>query len=204
MSRLRDALVSQLAKPRGVWTEPMSRLLNRGNRLITAHTLGALELDDESAVLEVGFGGGVGLEMVRAHVPKARLVGIDVSADVVRRGAKRFPELDLRHASADMLPFGEEFDAVFAVNVAYFWESVPNVLRELHRVLRPGGRLALGVRPAATCARLEFARSGHREWEPRRYGDALEDSGFVDVRVTRMPDPGGGANVVLGFRAPAG
>ncbi len=201
--RLRDVLVSQLAKPHGVLTGPISRLLNRGNRLITAHTLGALELTDESAVLEVGFGGGVGLEMVMEHVPEARLVGIDLSDDVVRRARKRFPTLDLRQASADALPFEAEFDAVFAVNVAYFWESLPDVLAELLRVLRPGGRLALGVRPAATCARLHFADAGHREWDPAQYGDAARAAGFVDVRVTRMPDPGGGAYVVLGHRAPA-
>jgi arsenite methyltransferase len=66
MKRLNDLLVSQLARPHGLLTGPMSALLNRGNRLITAHTIGALDLQPGEAVLEVGFGGGVGLDMVLA------------------------------------------------------------------------------------------------------------------------------------------
>lgn len=200
MNLLRDVVVPQLAKPHGWLAAPVLRLLNRGNRLITAHTIGALDLEESDSVLEIGFGGGVGLSLVQSHVPRASLRGVDISEDVVARARRAFPGLDLRTATSDALPFDTEFDAVFAVNVAYFWRDVPAALGELRRVLRAGGRLALGVRPASTCAQLEFARSGHREWEPQRYADAMTDAGFTSVRARRMPDPGGGAHVVLGAR----
>jgi arsenite methyltransferase len=201
MKRLNDLLVSQLARPHGLLTGPMSALLNRGNRLITAHTIGALDLQPGEAVLEVGFGGGVGLDMVLAHEPGVQLAGVDISGDVVRRARPRYAELDLVEAGVERMPFeGGRFDAAFAVNVAYFWPDLPAALRELLRVLRPGGRLVLGVRPPATLAQLQFGHSGHREWTPEQYAAALAAAGFLATSTRRMPDPGGGASVVRGER----
>ena len=201
MSRLNDLLVSQLARPHGLLTGPMSALLNRGNRLITAHTIGDLNLKPGDAVLDVGFGGGVGLDMVLAHEPGVTLAGLDISGDVVKRARPRYRGVELVEASVDTMPFTEaRFDAVFAVNVVYFWPDLPAAYRELLRVLKPGGRLVLGVRPPATLARLEFSGSGHREWTPEQYAEALAAEGFVATSARRMPDPGGGAYVVRGER----
>lgn len=201
MKRLNDLLVSQLARPHGLLTGPMSALLNRGNRLITAHTIGALDLQPGEAVLEVGFGGGVGLDMVLAHEPRVQLAGVDISDDVVRRARPRYTELELVEAGVERMPFEDgRFDAAFAVNVAYFWPDLPAALRELLRVLRPGGRLVLGVRPPATLARLKFGHAGHREWTPEQYAEALAVAGFVGTSARRMPDPEGGASVVRGER----
>lgn len=199
MSRFNDLLVSQLARPHGLLTGPISAVLNRGNRLITAHTVGALDLQAGDAVLEVGFGGGVGLDMVRGHEPGAKLAGVDISGDVVRRARPRYAHVELVEAGVEAMPFDDtRFDAVFAVNVVYFWPDLPAAYRELRRVLKPGGRLALGVRPPTTLARLKFSSSGHREWTPEQYAEALTTAGFIATSARRMPDPGGGAYVVRG------
>ncbi len=198
MDFLKDVLVPQLARPHGLLAGPISALLNRGNRIITAHSVGALDLLPNERVLEVGFGGGVGLEAVRSHEPSVALTGVDISGDVVRRARPRFPEVSLHEAPVEALPFSAaSFDAAFAVNVAYFWPDLDAACAELRRVLAPGGRLVLGVRPAATCQKLEFAKSGHREDTPESYAEALTRGGFLGAHARRMPDPGGGAYVVF-------
>ncbi len=197
--QLLNWLSGQLARPHGVWTAPMSALLNRGNRLINAHTLGALDLAPEQRVLEVGFGGGVGLRMATEHESSLQLHGVDISDDVVNHLQRQMPTMSLVRGDVTALPFEDDFfDAAYAVNVAYFWPDVPAALTELRRVLAPGGKLALGLRPAAACRQLAFERNGYRAAEPAWYAEGLSEAGFDVDEPRRYPDPGGGTYVVLG------
>ena len=55
--------------------------------------------------------------------------------------------IDLRQASVTSLPFPDgSFTRALALHSIYFWPSIDLALRELYRVLRPSGRLAIGVR----------------------------------------------------------
>lgn len=81
--------------------------------------------------------------------------GVDVSPAVTDAARARFPELDIRRADARRLPFVDEyFDVVFSNSTLDHFEhaaSIAEALAELHRVLRPGGRLLItldnGVNP---------------------------------------------------------
>lgn len=96
-------------------------------------------------VLEVGIGTGKNLEF---HRDEHAVVGIDLSSamlDRARRRAERTgASVDLQVADVQDLPFGDaRFDAVVA---SFVFCSVPDPvlgLRELRRVLKPGGKLLL-------------------------------------------------------------
>jgi SAM-dependent methyltransferase len=97
----------------------------------------------------VGFGGGLALE--RAYRRGVRqLAGADPSEAAVaglRARAARFPGAELRveRAAVEALPFVDgAFDAVLSTNTVYFWPDPAAAFAELRRVLRSGGRLALG------------------------------------------------------------
>src|SRR4051794_719865 len=77
MRWLLDVLVPQLARPHGALGQLVAAALNRGNRDMNLHVLGALDVAPGERVLELGFGGGVGLALLLAHEPSARLSGID-------------------------------------------------------------------------------------------------------------------------------
>lgn len=147
---LSAAMARQLARPSGWFgREVMTRLLNRGNqRLITA-TLAELELGPSAHLLDVGFGGGLALELAHRRGVR-RLAGIDPSEVAVARlraRAGRLPgaTLDLHLGTAESLPFADQaFDAVVSTNTVYFWPDPARALAELRRVLRRGGQLALG------------------------------------------------------------
>jgi arsenite methyltransferase len=201
MSVLLDVLVSQLARPHGVLSRVIAPLLDRNNHTINLHVAAALNVAPGERVLEVGFGGGVGLAMLLAHEPSAVLSGVEVSPEMLRRCQRRFGDkVQLAQGSVERLPYADAaFDKLFGVNVCYFWPDLSRALQELRRVLSPGGLLVLGIRPPETLQRLQFAEAGHRVWSATQYVEALTAAGFAQAAAQRVPDPDG-AHVVSARR----
>ena len=193
MSLLLDVLVRQLARPQGALSRVIAPLLDRSNHTINLHVAAALNLAPSERVLEVGFGGGVGLATLLAHEPLAVLSGVELSPEMVLRSQRRFGDkVRLAQGSVDAMPYAEgSFDKLFGVNVIYFWPDLPRALSELRRVLVPGGLVVLGIRPPEARQRLQFAQAGHRVWSPAQYVEALAAAGFAECSAQRVPDPEG-------------
>lgn len=91
-------------------------------------------------VLEVGCGTGLILKEIEPFARSA--VGIDISRGMLEKAARR--GLTVLEGSATDLPFADEsFDAVFSFKVLAHVQAIEQAMREVHRVLRPGGRAAL-------------------------------------------------------------
>jgi ubiquinone/menaquinone biosynthesis C-methylase UbiE len=117
--------------------------------------LNVLALQPGEAVLEVGFGSGADIQRALDSVgAKGRVAGVDVSEVMVRQATKRnlnairSERAVLANAGIDSLPFrAEEFDAAFSINCAQFWPDLAAGFREVHRVVRAGGRLLVAIQP---------------------------------------------------------
>jgi SAM-dependent methyltransferase len=98
-------------------------------------------------VLDVGCGDGT--YALGAFTRGARAWGVDASSSMIeaarRRAARRHAEVGLVVGEATALPFGAaRFDVALAVTVLCFASDAGALLREIARVLAPGGRLVLG------------------------------------------------------------
>ena len=107
--------------------------------------LDALNLRAGERVLEVGCGGGFyAYECGRLVGLKGRVAAIDLSADQIAATRERcveLPWIECQVANALDLPYGEaEFDAAYGVQVIEYMVDFGKALREIYRVLRPGGR----------------------------------------------------------------
>lgn len=117
--------------------------------IVPAHDfiLSLLDAGDATAILDVGCGRGTDLQRIgRLTGRDARLVGVDASEAGIAE-ARRATAGDSRHSyrvhdiSTD-LPFGDaEFDRVLSVNLLECIPDKQRLLREVHRVLKPGGRV---------------------------------------------------------------
>jgi ubiquinone/menaquinone biosynthesis C-methylase UbiE len=84
-------------------------------------------------VLDLGTGTGSGAAIVLRRFPDARVVGVDLSEEMLERARVNVPGAEFRRADASSLPFPDEsFDLVSHANMIPFFDEVA-------RVLRPGG-----------------------------------------------------------------
>jgi len=100
------------------------------------------------AILDIGCGAGQTIVALNAT---ARSIGVDVDVEALRFGATGALGARVRGAAAmgERLPFIDgAFDYVYS-RVALPYMDIPSAVAEMHRVLRPGGRLWLALHPLA-------------------------------------------------------
>jgi arsenite methyltransferase len=164
---LMQALARQLGRPSGpVGRFYLARALNKSNRGMVTPTVDALELRDGDVGGDVGFGGGVALELLLARVgPAGRVVGVDLSPDMVRRAAAKYRDSRLRvyEGSITAMPLGDAtVDGMSSTNTIYFVDDLEKAFAEVARVLTPGGRFALGIADPDFMRKLPFTAYGFR------------------------------------------
>ena len=150
------------------------------NRAIAHSLIARLQIQPTDRILEVGFGPGVAIERLATLAPGGRVDGIDVSRQMLELATLRNTEaiqrrqVILHQGSVEAMPFDDgTFDVVLAINAMQVWPDVPGGLREIRRVLRPGGRLALGFTPRALRSR-------------RAASDAVTVAGFQDLTLIEI------------------
>jgi ubiquinone/menaquinone biosynthesis C-methylase UbiE len=148
-------------------------------------------------VLEIGCGTGRLLRLVRRRHPGVELAGLDpdpAALDRARRALAGGPPVRLDRGFADALPYRDgETDVVLS---SYMWHHLdpadrPAALREIRRVLRPGGSLHLvdmsGAGPVhGRIARRARHGGGHAHGHdrPEVLAAQLREAGFGEVTAT--------------------
>jgi ubiquinone/menaquinone biosynthesis C-methylase UbiE len=113
-----------------------------------------------------------------------RVVGIDQSEMLIRAAREADPDGDYRPADAAELPFADgEADLAIAFMSLMDMDDMPAVLRELARVLEPGGRLVATVVHPLNSASFPREHGRHRlviadYRKQRRYSDTIERDGL--------------------------
>jgi arsenite methyltransferase len=145
-----DLLVVALAM---LWYSRLGKLRQRD------HLLNSLPWNGGEHVLDVGCGRGLLLLAVAQRVPRGRAIGVDIWSNVdlsgnrpeaTRENARRAgvaDRVEVKDADAQQLPFADaSFDVVISSLVLH---NIPSrdgrrqAVREIGRVLKPGGRVAL-------------------------------------------------------------
>lgn len=96
------------------------------------------------AILELGCGPGFMLEQLLKSEPK-RLVGVDISSDMLARAKTRAPGATFINADVAALPLeAVTFDVVFSRGSVFFWQDLQGAFKEIRRVTRVGAHILIG------------------------------------------------------------
>ena len=100
------------------------------------------------------------------------------------RARKLQARIRVRWGNVVKLPFAARtFDKVFTINTIYYWPDLPAGLREITRVLKPGGRLMVGFRSPASLRLVTLAWDNFKRYEPQEVAAAMRNVGFRLLRV---------------------
>jgi ubiquinone/menaquinone biosynthesis C-methylase UbiE len=189
-------LMNQVRKP----TRWVGRLfawnMNHTHAGLTDWGLGHVRIEKGFSILDVGCGGGATVRKLATAAPDGRVVGIDYSAGSVEASRATNKQLiaadrvEIREASVSRIPYPDAtFDLVTAVETHYYWPDRPADLKEVMRVTRPGGQIAViaeaykkgGVSDAIEGTAMMLLRAAymtadeHRSW--------FTSAGLADVQV---------------------
>lgn len=178
------------------WYDSVSWVMSLGRGGIRRDALEAVGLSEGETLLDIGCGTGtLALQACDIVREAGRVVGVDASPEMIavarKKVARQGRTVDLRVAAAEALPFTDaEFDCVVST---FVFHHLPNelrrdVLREVYRVLRPGGRVAIvdfaGGGGPALHRMLALILGGHTDAAPTELTQELERAGFMEVRQT--------------------
>ena len=146
--------LAQVAKPTGFSGRMLARVMAVTRKTIfknlDKNVVATLNLQPEDDYLEIGFGSGSFMKSHASHVQS--IAGLDHSEDMVRLATRynreRFKAgtAEFMQGEASLLPWGDgRFSVVLAMDSFFFFPKPLESLKEIHRVLRPGGRLVISL-----------------------------------------------------------
>ena len=185
----------QVRKPAWFVGRWIVRTMNRSHAGLRAWALERIAIGPDATVLDVGCGGGATIAAIAAAGAGRRVFGVDfsdASVTVARETNARFiaeARVAIQPASVSALPFdADTFDVVTAFETHFYWPDLPADVKEIQRVLKPGGRVALVAevyggrsmdwlyRPAMGMLRAHYLT-------PDEHRELLTRAGYLDVDV---------------------
>ena len=190
-SRLRQSirkfLRAQFGHPTGFWGSVSGKVMAHtpSNRERMSWVVSLLDIRPQDRVLEIGFGPGLAIEQVSRIASSGFVAGFDHSEIMLRQAAKRNAKgirdgkVALGLASVPNLPsFDEPFDKIFTINSIHFWSNPVDCLKDLRKLLKPGGLIVVTLQPRSRGATDTTATEIGKE-----LASNLELAGFLDVRL---------------------
>jgi len=193
-----NAAQEQLRDEFNRWAEA-----GRGEGMETDHLpivlpmLTLMDLGPGESILDVGCGTGWLCRLLAARLPQSRIVGIDVSDEMVRRSqaaSAASPNVSFRVGGVEGIPeSAETFSRVVSVESAYYWPDPGRGLSEIFRVLRPGGSAWILInyyRDNPHCHQWgELYRIPSHLLAASEWAALFHRAGFADIAHRRIPDP---------------
>ncbi len=200
----RGTRVNHCQNPTGWLGRLVLRNMNSRHSKVTDWGLSHASIGQQDIVLDVGCGGGRTVSKLAAIATQGNIYGIDHSKESVAMAMRTNKQwidasrVEVREASVSQLPFSDgAFDVVTAVETHFWWPALPADMREVLRVLMPGGRLIIiaevykGSEAFTSKAVERYAeKTGMALLSVEEHRKLFMDAGYSDVQIITEPSKG--------------
>ena len=188
-------VLNQVRKPTKWVGRFFAWMMNLSHSGLTDWGLEHVAIKKDFKILDVGCGGGRTIGKLAALAPEGKVYGVDyadgsvATARVKNAGLIEAGRVEIKQASVSQLPFPDGiFDLVTAVETQYYWPNLLGDMKEILRVLAPGGSLLIiaesyrnGRFEAIQRPVMKFLKSTNLSVDEQR--ELFVDAGYEDVQV---------------------
>jgi len=185
-----QGIARQLSHPQGEEGLKIAANMKVGNGGMIQRTIDLLACEDHNTVLEIGPADGSYVPYLLSRAPQLKYYGIDISETMLAQARQHHAALITQGMASFTLGNGRElpydddfFDKAYTVNTLYFWEEPFTLLAEIKRVLKPGGRLAIGIRSKSIMEKLPFTQYGFELYDTAKATTLLQKAGFTIQQI---------------------
>ena len=178
--------------------------MNASHSKLTDWGLSHISIENERSILDVGCGGGRTVSKLAAIATQGKVYGVDYSDESVaatkRTNAQWIDRgrVEVRHGSVSQLSFPDNiFDLVTAVETHFWWPNLPGDMREIFRVLKPGGTLILIAEiykgantTTAKLAEKYASQAGMTLLSVDEHRELFTNAAYLNVEVIEKRDKG--------------
>jgi ubiquinone/menaquinone biosynthesis C-methylase UbiE len=171
--------------------------MEKGHRPVGEQAIELMSLPADARVLDVGCGSGWATRLMAEKASAGRVVGIDIADEMIKLAKETstsFANVEFQVASAEKLPFSDgEFTYAFSMESLYYYADMLSALREIKRVLEPGGRFVTVVdlyqENAPSAQWIDDLKVPVQFLSVAEYRALFGQAGFVDISDRRLYDP---------------
>lgn len=212
---------ANLRKPTGLFGRMVGHVMAIQHKTLTVWVINQMQIQPTDSILDVGCGGGMAIKLLAQQALQGQVAGVDYSPDMVaqashrNRHAIRRGQVAIKPGNVASLPYkAAMFDKVCAIESFYFWPDPVGGLREIYRVLKPGGQVAIGLEMSKESSRQT---AGLQKQFSQRYSQRsaelglsicsgeeltamLAEAGFAETAYSSEPDKSLGWLCALGCK----
>jgi ubiquinone/menaquinone biosynthesis C-methylase UbiE len=179
--------------------------MNSRHSGVTDWGLAHISIGKHYTILDVGCGGGRTIDKLATAATQGKVYGIDYSQEAVaatkrtNAGRINMGRVEVQQGSVSQLPFPDNmFDLVTAVETHFWWPSLRADVREVFRVVKPGGGRLIVIAEiykganttVAKLAEKYVSRTGMKLLGLDEHRDLFVNAGFSDVQIHEERDKG--------------
>ena len=178
----------QFKKPSGLFGIFTSNIMIKGNLSRYSLLIKDLDIQPLDKILEIGYGPGVGIELIAEACNSCTIHGIDFSKLMYKRATKR----NKKHIESNkvLLKYGDildnqtdkdNYDKIFCLNVVYFWDDLQKPFKKIVSLLKNSGAFYIYMATKEMLMEKKAPDGVFNKYSIEQIEEALRLAGFNDV-----------------------